>query len=307
MKRFKLFYGDFLETEEIGTHFFDCPSHIPEGSVEILTVNRPSQPEIRFKAFLDGTMKIYRVARAAYTGTPLFVATIACALLEKGKDRRLRNTRYSRILNLIIFPFERYLGYIKRNLHQQVSNEIQRLIEDLRFQIKRSVRNFGGEVYEESEFIEDPKGVFGKSGNWIICDTSEKGIQEEIRQKEKELVKEEDLYNPQQVREKARARARHYMGLLEFYCAYSYLEDRPNNYLMVDGLFYPYRKVGGLFKILPEEYKAMIGRVVGLIKHPRDIPHEVFQRIPTLKFGECFHWIGKPSEIEENANVKREI
>lgn len=303
MQKIKLFHGDFLEWEEIGTHYMDYVTYLPEGSVETLIINRPSTPEVKFKSFLDGTMKIYRVARATHLGTPLFVASISCALLERGKDRHLKNTHYSRTLNLLIFPFERFVKYIERTL-PQMRDEIKRLIEDLQFHIKIVVRSLGRKVYSEEEFAENPKKVFEKSENWVICDTSKEGI---IRSgNERDFVKEIELYNPQRVRDAARARARYFMGLLEFYCAYSYLKERPQNYLMIDGLFYPYRKVGGLFGITWEEYMEKIGRVIGFIKHPRDIPSAVFSKIPFLGENECLHWIGKPSEAEEDTSIKIE-
>ena len=309
MKKIKLFYRDFLEWEEIGTHYMDHVTHLPEGAVEVLEVNRFSVPEVKFRAFLDGTMKLYRVARATHLGTPLFVASISCALLERGRDKYLTNTHYSRVLNLLIFPFERFVGYVDRILSQsQIGKEIRRLIEDLQFHIKTTVYTLGGKVYTEEEFIEKPEEVLERSGNWIICDTSQKGIQKEIAGSvtERELIKETDLLNPQRVRDAARARARYFMGLLEFFCAYSYLKEKPQNYLMVDGLFYPYRKVGGLFKITWEEYTQKIGKVVGFIKHPRDLPSEILPKIPFLRENECFHWIGKPSEAEEDVTMKVE-
>ena len=307
MNRLKLFYGDFLEVEEIGTHFFDYPTFNKQSPIEKSMVSRPFCPKIRFKAFSDGTMKIYRVARAAYTGTPLFIATIACALLERDENRRLTNTNYSRQMNLIIFPFERYKNYVKRELPEKVGKELQRLIEDVKFQLKVKIQQSGGKAYDEEEFVKEPEKVFDSSFNWVICDTSRRGIQEKVRQREQELVNDRDLYNPQIIREKARARARHYMGLLEFFCSFSYLRDRPKSYLMVDGLIYPYRKISGLFGISYENYKSTISRIVGFIKHPRDIPYEAFQQIPIMKFGEYLHWIGQPSEVELEENKQKVI
>ena len=300
----KLWYSDFYEEEEIGTAFFDYPDEIiKERGCSRISIYRPSRPSVKFKAFLDGTMKIYRVARMMHTGSPMYVAAISCALLERGEDRYLRNTSYSRTLNLLIFPFDRYTSYIKRKYQDSTfQREVDRLFSDFKAQIRRTAKFLGSDMYEEHTLREDPnavKNAFGHSGNWILCDTSKKGLKADSR----EYVKEIDLYNPHRLREAARARARYFMGLLEFFCAYTFLENRPNDYLMIDGLFFPYGKVSSIFGITKNQYKAVVERIIGFIKHPRDIPEEVLPELPTLSPNECFCWTGTTAEAEETSTL----
>ncbi len=303
MEDFKLFHHDELLVEEVGVNYMDQVSYSFEGDIDQFKLKPPYKPSQKFTAFLDGTMRLYKVCSAAFTGTPLHVATISTALLYRGKDRHIRNTKYSKHIFLLLFPFKNYVSALGRK-NPERKESIKDKIENFLFLFKRVVNGFGYKVVREYELAPDKKGVdsiFGRSGTWIICDISQKGL---LAYKESAMsrgfVTEEMLYNPRRVREAARVRARYIMGLLEFYSACKFLQDYPEAHLMVDGLFYPYRRVKTLFEMTRNEYIEKMEKVVGFIKYPQQIPQKILPNLFTLHEGECLCWTGTPSEAEED-------
>lgn len=297
--------------EEYGVNIMDQTSYsCDESSIRGGSVDTPVSPRRKFTSFLDGTMRLYRVGYATYTGTPLYIAVIATAVLIRGKDRRLRKVPQSRYVYALLFPFKSYKNHIFQQvqsgqLKEEFYREIEDWIRDIRADLRSYVHRNQADLFEETEI--DPsltpgimRKVFEKNGTWIISDTSYKGIISGRENRRKPLITDSELYNPNRVQEVARTRARYFMGLLEFYSALTHLEANPGSYIMIDGLFYPYKRVGALFGITKDEYKDRMKNVVGFIKHPREIPQNIIQKVALLKEGKYFSWTGGPSPSEED-------
>lgn len=310
MKRNQIIYFDFTLVEEYGVNYMDQLSYYyDEKTTSKERVELPVKPKRKFTSFLDGTMRLYRIGNAAHTGTPLYVAVIASAVLIRGKDRFLRKAPQSRYVYVLIFPFKTYEDHIHNlvksgKLKEEFYKDLKEWIRDIRADLRSYARRHGANLFEETEINHGMmRQVFENNGTWIISDTSFTGIMYVVEAKRKPLITESDLYNPNRVHEVARTRARYIMGLLEFYSAFTHLEANPNSYIMIDGLFYPYKRIGTLFGITREEYEDKIKNVVGFIKHPREIPHSIIQELITLGEGEYFSWIGGPSPSEEDATL----
>jgi len=304
--RKKFLHWSPLEVEEVGINLIsDAEYKTDESSLRSGRIVLPTtvRPERVFTAFLDGSMRLYKIASAYYTGTPFFVASISTALLHRDKDGNLINTPYSRFIYVILFPFHSYLSYIEKTSPADYKDALV-WRSDLERALKRFVWNEGCEFFDISSLQEVGilNTIFEKSGTWILSDVSFVGImmQESGEKKRRALVREEDLFNSERVKMAARARARYLMGLLEFYSLLSYLENEPSGYVMVDGLFYSYKKVGIHFSITKEKYYKKIKQVVGFIKNPRFIPSSARVQLLNLKEGEYLTWSGYFSSLEED-------
>ncbi len=275
-----------------------------DGDYEFLEF--PSKTELKFDAFLDGSMRLYWIGNVAKSGTPLFYACVSVAVLYRGPDKMLRNTSYTRSVNLLIFPFKTYeetfpvdFGYYLREFLKKLTGEL---------------RAFGQSVYTEEEvrnMIEGGKtleSVFGNRNVWIICDTSFSGI---TAQSGVRLITDRELGRFTEVKNKARARTRHYMRLLEFFALKAFKERNPNSLLMVDGLYPEKRHVQRPFAMSEEDYKKITNGVVGFIKKPMDLPlddvKEIYEFWEQLGPGKALRWKGKlvkESQEEENKLIE---
>jgi len=300
----------FRAEEEVGVNIFDdiAPYEV-RADAGTITVKKLSPVltgdalKIKFNAFVDGTMLLYRVASANYTGTPLYIACISAAVLVRGKDKLLRNTEFSRCLNLVLFPFKKYEEHIA---NRRVMLDID--VKDFNEALKVAVTRRGFRFFLESDIggsiggASQPRG-FSLSGSWVVCDTSFRGIGVEAGLSL--IADEKELYNPNRIKDIARARSRYLMGLLEFYCLYKYLQKNPDRYVLADGLVYPYRKVHKVFQIERHDYEQKMKNVVGFIKHPRRIPPDVFSMLPEIGETDYVEWEGRVSEAEVDASKKK--
>lgn len=285
----KFFYIEPLEVEEFGVHFFDQLDESMVGSVNRWRIGEPTS-KFKFSAFLDGTMRVYKVA-SAIGGVPLYIAPIACAVIERDNNRQLKNTCYTRFLNVVLFPLKSYIGWLERNKSgfNLTENEIRSFENEFVERLDVAAKsNFHGKLFREQLLHQNKKvdDIFGRSGNWIFCDTSHYGL-EEIK---KLLIPEQDLLNQARVKEVARTRARFIMILLEFFCGIQYLRDNKNKFLLVDGVIPTFSKVGGIFRIDRREFYLINKNIVGFIKHPRKVPQEVIASLPFLTDNECLVW-----------------
>ncbi len=282
--------GPMLDREEI----------IPEGDLKI--VDFPKDSPIKFDAFLDGSMKLYKVGHARFSGTPLYYACISAALLYRLPDGRLRNTTYTRNINLILFPFEVY----RETFGERVKGELEEFQEKL----KNAIIIRGNKFFTEDEIIDTLRhqsleSIFQYRDCWIICDISRTGISERRNLQ----IDRKDLSNFNVIKEKARARVRHYMRLLEFYVLKVFRERNEGSFVLVDGLYPEKRHVLTPFKLESEEiYREIVNRVVGFIKTPRDIPEALYQHDmwESLIPYRSIYWKGKVKEEGERAeNLSR--
>jgi len=256
-----------------------------EGNYEFFEF--PMSTDLKFDAFLDGSMKLYWIGNLAKSGTPLFYACVSVGLLYRGPDKILRNTTYTRSINLLIAPFRTYEETFPVDFGRYLRKFLNKLTEEL--------RAFGQSVYTEDEIREGSslESVFGNRNVWIICDTSFSGIS----QVGERLVTDRELGRYTEVKNKARARTRHYMRLLEFFALKTFKERNPNSLLMVDGLYPEKRHVMAPFQISEGDYKEITSGIVGFVKKPMDLPQEDIRQIyeywEKLKPGVALRWKGK--------------
>jgi hypothetical protein len=298
----KFLYLDTFTEEEIGVNYMDYIRYdVNEESIKIDSVRSLTKnPRRKFTAFMDGTLRLYKIASAAYTWTPFYVAAISTALLIRDRNKQLRNTIYSRRIYVVLFPFKSYMEFLKKTEGEKIYRHLEIWKIEIYNALKRISR---GNFFVESSLEEKTAwSIFKENDSWLISDISFIGIMttKEQSNKRRYLISEEDLFNPSKVKEAARARARYLMGLLEFYTTVTYLQDNPNGYVMVDGLFYPYKRVKRFFKMERDTYNKYAKNIVGFIKHPRDIPKNILFQVINLKEGDYIHWIGNPSEVEED-------
>ncbi|WP_461829922.1 hypothetical protein [Aquifex sp.] len=299
MKSVRLFVGGFFQKEYEGPDY-GYEDYVTIKNSDYEELEFPLRTELKFNAFIDGTMKLYWIGNSAKSGTPLFYASVAVALLYRTPDKLLRNTTYTRNINLLIFPFKTYKEVFPIDFGPQVEEFIERL--------KREIRRFGLEIYTEDEIREKlDRGnsiaeVFDKKNVWIICDTSFSGITSDTKIR---LIGENELGSYTAVKNKARARARHYMRLLEFFVLKEFKERNPESLVMVDGLFPDKRHVKKPFLVgSDEEYNEITEGVIGFIKRPMDIPQEmkeVYDFWERLTPGKAIVWEGN---LKEKSNPK---
>jgi hypothetical protein len=116
------------------------------------------------------------------------------------------------------------------------------------------------------------------------------------------LISREDLFNPQKIKEAAKARVRRIMELLEFRCLLEASDSFSDYYILKDGLIDRYNRVKQIFGIDKQTYQAMLMNVVGFIKYPRKIPPEVRVNILSLSESQYYRWIGRPEDDEDDEN-----
>jgi len=265
---------------------------------------------VKFSGFLDGSMRLYKIGNAYGTGTPLYVASISSVVLYRGKDRLLRNTKYSRKANIVIFPKECYLNTIS-------DREIKQKTEEFILNIKKMAERTGGIFIHEYELNKYGGVKFLEKYNniWIFSDTTYEGVTALDSSSQKALIRQEDLFNPVRVKNAARARARFIMNLFEFSSAYLFVIDHreSKNSLLVDGLIPRFSRISNALCLKRSEYKKCVSRMVGFIKTPRVIPKDLdeLKSLFTLKEGECKVYKGKPKDLEvydeELLEAKEEI
>lgn len=270
MRQIPLFIGGVFQKEYEGPDYGYEDHEIIKTS-DYKLFDFPLKTELKFDAFLDGTMKLYWIGNAAKSGTPLFYASVVVSLLYRTPDKLLRNTTYTRNINLLLFPFQSYKEAFSLDFGQQVENFLENL--------EREIRSFRQNIYTEEnirEYIErgiSIERIFSQKNAWIICDTSFSGITAEVRRRQ---IGENELGRFSEVKNKAKARVRHYMRLFEFFALKAFKERNPKSFVMVDGLFPPKRHVKRPFLISSdEEYDEITKGVVGFIKRPMDIPQEI--------------------------------
>ncbi len=280
--------GPLLEREEI----------VPVGDLH--WTDFPKESPLKFDAFLDGSMKLYRVGHASYSGTPLYYACISAALLYRDQEGRLRNTTYTRNINLLLFPFEIY----EMVFGEAVKNELREFVERLRTSIVIRGQQFFTEHDVRETIREESLGsIFKHKDCWIVCDTSRSGVTEQGQIQ----IQKKDLGNFNVIKEKARSRVRHYMRLLEFYILKLFRERNEDSFILVDGLYPEKRHVLAPFRLENEEkYKSIVKGVIGFVKTPRDIPdslyeHDVWENLGPYK---SVYWTGRVKEQENVSSLK---
>lgn len=302
-----LFYHDFMHEGEDGVNIYADTTPKIDGKPNIISIVKRT-PTKTFSAFLDGTMKLYKIGFAYFTGTPLYVAPTSVVLVVRDSSGRLYKSPYSVSFVVILFPFETYENFLSQKLSvRDATILIRDFIENLRVKLVN-----GGFKYIDGKEIEEKvnsrKEVFSASYYWILSDTSKIGI----LTKGMPAIQQNDLFNPKKVKEVARARARYFMGLAEFYCAYRYLQENEDSFLLLDGAFYPYRRVGRFFNITRDEYNKAMSRAVGFIKHPQSVPLENFGMISEIVYSNKFLvWNGYYDEkevgLEKEEDNRKEI
>jgi len=170
----------------------------------------------KFNAFADGSMRLYRIGVMRKYGIPLYFATISAVVLSRGKDKVLRSTTHFKRVSLIIFPKYLFFQIIP---DEQAKKDLIEILENLKKILRHKKQSF---ILEEElpkkggfEFLAE------NSYLWIFCDISFKGITsprfgEETSAEANVLIKPEDLFNPNRIKNVARARSRFIMNLLEF-------------------------------------------------------------------------------------------
>jgi hypothetical protein len=92
------------------------------------------------------------------------------------------------------------------------------------------------------------------------------------------------------------------MRLLEFFALKTFKERNPNSLVMVDGLFTERRHVKKPFIITDDDYNEITKGVVGFIKRPMDIPHNIkniYDFWENLIPGKAVIWEGNLKEKNE--------
>lgn len=305
-----LFYRDFMYEGEDGVNIYADTAPKIDGKPNIISIAKRS-PRKTFSAFLDGTMKLYRIAHAYFTATPLYIAPTSIVIMVRDSSGKLYKSPYSVSFALILFPFETYEKFLTQELGE---NDAAILIRDFKENLRVKLTT-GGLKYIDSTEIEGEnwkmrKEVFSTSDYWILSDTSRIGI----LTKGLPAIQQNDLFNPKKVKEVARARARYFMGLAEFYCAYRYLQENKDSFLLIDGAFYPYRRIGKFFYITRDEYNQAMSRAVGFIKHPQSVPLDNFKMIQEILYSDdkVFVWngyykeseVGLEKELTEGSNIR---
>ncbi|RLI77054.1 hypothetical protein DRP07_12530 [Archaeoglobales archaeon] len=285
-----------LESQEVGKYNF-----LQDGVVN---------ERYDFKGFLDGSMRLYKIGNAYETGTPFYVATISSVVLYRGKDRLLRNTKYSKKANIIIFPKECYLNTVR-------DSEIRKKAEEFVLNIKKMVEKTGGIFVHEYEINKYGGVEFLKKHNnfWIFSDITYEGVTALDLSSQRILIKQEDLFNPVRVKNAARARARFIMNLFEFSSAYLFVIDhqKSKDLFLIDGLIPRFSRISNTLCLKKSEYIKCVSRIAGFIKTPRVIPKDFseLKSLFTLKEGECKVYKGKPKDLEvygeELLEVKEDI
>jgi len=307
MKRVRnipLFIGGFFQQEYEGPDYGYENYEILKGSKEFEWVDFPARTEYKFKAFIDGTMKLYWIGNALKSGTPLFYGSIAVGLMYRTPDKILRNTTYTRNINLLVFPFSIY----KDTFLIEASNQIDRFISNLR----TGLQHMNIPVYTEEEIRENlEKGisierVFSRSGIWIICDISYTGITAETNRLQ---VDESILPRYSEIKKKARSRVRQYMRLLEFFALKTFKERNPNSLVMVDGLYARRSHVKRPFLISDSDYDEITEGAVGFVKRPMEIPNDlenIYNWWEELVPGKAVIWEGNLRDKNEDDKNKGE-
>ncbi len=300
LRNIPLFAGGIFQQEYEGPDYgYENYELITTGNFE--WIDFPLKTNYKFDAFIDGTMKLYWIGNAAKSGTPLFYASVAVALLYRTSDKFLRNTTYTRNINLLIFPFLAYREAFPVDFGKQVEEFIQNLKQDF--------QRIGIPIYTEDEIRDKYRSienVFSQSDVWIVSDISLSGI---ISENRKRQIDENNLGKFSEIKKKARARARQYMRLLEFFALKAFKERNPNSLVMVDGLFTARRHVKKHFLITDSDYDEITKGVVGFIKRPMEIPHDIkniYEWWERLVPGKAVIWEGNLKEKNEENTSQTE-
>jgi hypothetical protein len=286
----------YFALEEEGKPLYDqADIYYEKSSLRHEVVDLTSPPSFSFNIFIDGTMRLYNVGLAR-PYTPLFLAVVSAATLRR-EGRKLFNTNISSSLYLLLFPFQTYREYLQEAQIEVSYADIENFIN----QISRWFNARGLQSFKEDDLDYGRIGgreIFKHKNCLVICDISKRGVV----QKGNYLISREDLFNPQKIKEAAKARVRRIMELLEFRCLLEASDNFSDYYILKDGLIDRYNRVKHIFGIDKQTYQAMLMNVVGFIKYPRKIPPEVRVNILSLSESQYYRWIGRPEDDEDDEN-----
>jgi len=236
----------------------------------------------KFNAFADGSMRLYRIGVMRKYGIPLYFATISAVVLSRGKDKVLRSTTHFKRVSLIIFPKYLFFQIIP---DEQAKKDLIEILENLKKILRHKKQSF---ILEEElpkkggfEFLAE------NSYLWIFCDISFKGITsprfgEETSAEANVLIKPEDLFNPNRIKNVARARSRFIMNLLEFASVGNFILEQYKQgktpRVLVDEVIPRLLRIKKALKLDTPDgqyiYQKCVSSMVGFIKNPRVIPKE---------------------------------
>ena len=234
-QKIKSFIPDlhYIEEESIEGNEYTYDSDpderfLPDNTTITFEKANPDETNERFTAFLDGT---HRLARMGYlAGIPVYIASIAGALLIRDEFGRLHDTGLLKNLVAIIYPFESVKDYHTEYGDKRVADDIEEFLNILK-DIKSDRILFD---YELRGDVTKELAKIDSTTVYIIADISYRGlIDKDNRERQ---IKPKDVYSIGSVYRKARARARVLMSILEA----AYLKKYRDKYgfdswVLVDG------------------------------------------------------------------------
>jgi len=187
-----------------------------------------SETDERFTAFLDGT---YRLARMGYlAGVPVYIASIAGALLERDKSGKLHDTGLLKNLIAVIYPFESAKNYHDKYGNKKVADDIKEFLNVLR-DIKSDCILYDHELKND---VTEKLAKIDSPTVYIVSDTSYRGLINKNTRVQQ--IDPKDVYSLGIVYRKARARARVLMSILEAAYLKKYRDKNGfDNWVLVDG------------------------------------------------------------------------
>ncbi len=229
----------------------------------------------RFSAFLDGT---HRLARMGYlAGIPVYVASIAGAVLKRDNLGRLHDIGLLKNLIAIIYPFKSARDYHIEYGNRKIAEDIEEflnILNDLKSDCILQDFELRGDVTKKLESFTSPTV-------YIIADISYQGIDERSR---KIQIESKDVYNIGSIYRKARARARVLMSILEAAYLKKYRDTFGfDDWILVDGTLNYTHKFFLSTDRQHEAFRKYFRNTVGFVKKIR---RRVFEYEPDklLKF-----------------------
>jgi len=265
------------------------------GKLKILHAN-PLR-EDKFSAFIDGT---YRIAKIGYFyGVPIYVSNITAALLTRDQNGYLHDFGPIRNLFVVLYPFESMYQYAKL-----IKGDIKMAEEVLRF------KELFKENYEAKEDYEIRRNTLNvllehESLNvWILGDISYLGLDRKNREEGNLDIEPNEVFNISKISQKARARTRVLMGILEATYLRAYRERYGNDeWVLMDGtLNYAY-KFSLDKKNESEKFEKYFKKTVGFVKTIRrrvfatDVTK--FSQLLSMGEGEYIITLGIKNDTEE--------
>jgi len=237
--------------------------------------------KIIFKAFLDGIQRTmilpYRIPLPNGALVPLHVAHIAAGILfrdEKGRLYMDQSLIASRLL--LLGPFQGIQETGGPSFGELEGNDV--------------IKDTDDKVYDFPSH----------QNEWIICDTTFPGTDEERDKRQEEALRGDKLFDERIIRSRAQGRTAVLRQRLELVVLAKFRRENPNDFILVDGpLFFldkwrrkAAKTLGNILSCKPQEIEdALLKNAVGLIKtfrlRPKDERREL--RIEQLsKMGEGY-------------------